>query len=206
MNDYMMINVNGFIFHFGFNSSADGFGVFVDFEDGMVKGAIKNNDSKFFSSLQSLLSNSEELHAVYTMSIFEDHYTGHCGWGRLRDVYSFEDLENFKLQAQITLKSPIASEQAKKNSEKLIEELYKKYSPPAPKERTPEEEAKYVFGKNRGKIRLKIALRDGYKCFNCDHNKEDSLCIVQKDVDPFNYDLDNLFFRCRKCMRKYKNK
>ncbi|MCF1193259.1 hypothetical protein LRR18_16840, partial [Mangrovimonas sp. AS39] len=63
-----------------------------------------------------------------------------------------------------------------------------------------------LYEKRKPKLRIKLVIRDGYKCDNCGKDKEDSLCVIQKEVHNTNYELDNLILRCRSCMNKLKKK
>jgi len=70
------------------------------------------------------------------------------------------------------------------------------------KVKTPEERAKASYERRKPKTRVKLVIRDGYKCVDCGHNEEDSLCITQKEKDALNYEIDNLHLKCRRCLRK----
>ena len=198
------IEVDGFEFQFGcMGYLFPGLGAYINFYDPKIKTAIENKDPVFFEAIKSLLNESAELHALHTFSNFEYYYLQGNGWEILTTYhYSFDDLEKLKKQAYLVLESKRADKDQRKTAQTLLDVLSGNYKFPPPPEKSPEEKAKATFDRKRDKIRLKLVVRDGYKCVNCGEDKENSLCLTQKVKDPLNYELDNLHLKCRKCMRK----
>lgn len=196
------IEIDGFEFQFGdmghFNK---GIGTYINFYNPAIKIAIEKDDPKFFIALKKLFKQSEEFDSLYTLTNFEYYYLQGNGWSSLMQDYSFDNLENFKRQANIVLNSKHATNDQLINAQTILDVLSGNYKFPPEPEKSPEEKAKSAFDRKKDKIRLKLVIRDGYKCHDCGQDKENSLCIIQKEKDPLNYELENLHLKCRRCMR-----
>lgn len=199
------IEINGFQFQFG-NMGYDwrGLGSFVNFSNTKIKSAIENDDPLFYESLKELFNQSDELHALYTFEHFEHYELQGNGWKALTDHYSFDTLENYKSLAIIVLNSNKSNQRQLKTAQTLLDVLSGKYKYPPSPEKSPEEKARSSFENKKDKLRLKLVIRDTYRCSDCESNKEGSLCIDQKVKDIYNYDIENLLLRCRKCFNKAK--
>lgn len=206
MSYIINIDINGFNFQFGDNPFGQGLCAYINFDDDQIQEALDSQDSEFFEALKKLCDQREEIHALYTMTHFE-HYNlqGH-GWRALHEHYNFNSLQNFKRQADIVLASDNATDHQIKTARTLLDVLNGDYKYPKPPEKSPAEKARASFEKKKPKLRLKLTIRDGYKCDNCSKNTEDSLCIMKKDNDVDSYELDNLVLRCRSCINKLKKK
>jgi len=199
------VKVNGFILSFGrmFDGSL---GVYINFEDEATKEPINNQDLKFFQSLKELSEISEELDAVYQMHGFEHYHLQGHGWHSLIRYHDFASQERYKKMAVLVLSSKIADEEDKKTAQTIIDVLSGNYKFPPPPEKSPEEKAKAAFDRKRDKLKLKIVVERGYKCDNCEHSVENSLCIIRKDEKIHNYEIENLVLRCRSCTSKIRAK
>ncbi len=206
MSYIINIEINGYTFQFGDNPFNYGVGTFINFHDDKIKEAIDTQNPDFFEALNQLFLKSEELDALYTITNFE-HYNlqGH-GWAALEEHYSFNDLEIFKRKALIVLSCNEANPEQLETAQTIIDILNGEYIFPPPPEKSPEKQAKALFQKKKSKLRLKLTIRDGYKCIDCGLDRENSLCIVQNKIDAFNYEVENLILRCRSCMNKAKKK
>lgn len=60
----------------------------------------------------------------------------------------------------------------------------------------------YYYGKDWGKIRMKILERDNNKCVNCGSPDRLEIHHTDKWLNSKNNNLDNLITLCRKCHRK----
>lgn len=200
------IDVNGFKFQFGEITLSRSLGVFIDFEDEKIKYAIDTKCTDFLNAIQSVFSMSGELDALYTMTNFERNYLQPHGWDSLKRDYNFNGLEEFKRKALIVLGSSNANEQQLNSARTIIDVLEGNYIHPPKPEKSPEQKARDAFERKKSKLRLKLTIRDGYKCCDCGLDKENSLCVVQKQVDNFNFEADNLVLRCRSCMNKARKK
>ena len=200
------VKINDFTFKVGnLDYPVFGFGAFINFEDEDINLAIKNGDDSFYSAIKALINMHEELDALYTMKYFRrDSLCGH-EWYALKERYSFEYLEKFKRKALIVLNSKLADDDHRYNAQTIINILNGNLIPRRP-EKSPEEKAKSAFENKKPGLRLKLTIRDGYKCDCCSKNTEGSLCIIRKDNENDSYEIDNLLLRCRSCISKHKNK
>lgn len=201
------IEVNGFDLSFGNMGMDHGIGLYIDFENEKIKKAIEENDPTLTEAIQTMFNNHELLDAQYTMDSFEHYILQGHGWDSLMESYSFKGLSEFKYKAELILaNAEDTSDYQRQIAQTILDTLDgngPRYERP---EKTPEEKAKATFERKKPKLRLKLVMRDGYNCDNCGKDKEDSLCIIQKEKSDSNYELDNLTLRCRGCMNKMNRK
>lgn len=201
------IEIDGFEFQFGHMGYCNrGLGCFVNFTNTEIKCAIESSDELFYKAIKKLFNKSEELHALYTFENFEHYELQGGGWKNLLQHYSFENLEYFKSQAIMVLSSKQADLYQLKMAQTLLDVLNGKYKYPPVPEKSPEEKARSSFENKKDKLRLKLVIRDTYRCVTCGKNKEGSLCISQKSKDLYDYDLDNLILLCRGCFNRHNKK
>ncbi len=201
------IEINGFVFQFGeMGYQSNGIGCFVSFSDQKIKEAIESENPELNKAIKELLNQSQELDALYTMTHFTHYQLQGNDWRHLKDYYSFNSLQKFSDQASIVLKSKHADERQINTAKTLLDVLNGTYIAPPPIEKSPEQKARSSFEKKRDKLRLKLVIRDTYKCVDCGMTKDNSLCIAQKVKDSYNYELDNLILRCRGCLNRSNNK
>jgi hypothetical protein len=201
------IEVNGFELSFGNMGMGYGAGLFIDFENEKIKEAIIADNPEFHDAINWVFNNHELIVAQYTMDNFEHYQLQGHGWQSLLENYNFTGLTRFKFQAELVLANEEhTSDYQRQIARTVLDTL--NGNPPhyEPPEKTPEEKAKASFDRKKPKLRTKLVIRDGYKCDNCGKDKEDSLCIIQKEVHNTNYELENLTLRCRSCMNKMKKK
>lgn len=199
----MNIELNGFNFKFGnFGNPIGGIGAFINFEDDKIKKAVSSGDDDLYSAICELLQCGEELDALYTITNFENYELQGHGWDSMQEHCSFKTLEEYKRKATVVLNSKKADADQLATAKTIISILDGNYIRPTPPEKSPEEKRKALFEKKKPKLRLSLVIRDGYKCVDCSGSQEGSLCIVQKNVDLDNYEVDNLVLKCRKCMKK----
>jgi len=201
------IEINGYEFKFGYlGYPYGGLGVYIDFDNEKIKRDISLKSDDLLEAIKELFHCSAELDALYTITNFEMHELQGRGWEALTQYNSFNTLERYKQKALIVLNSKIADAEQLATASTIISILEGNYIFPPPVEKTPEQKAKIAFDKNKNRLKLKLTVKLGYFCDNCATNKENSLCLVQKTKDPFNYDLENLTLRCRGCINKLKPK
>ncbi|CZL44862.1 HNH endonuclease (plasmid) [Legionella pneumophila] len=207
MSYSMNIEVNEFPFQFGRMAyQTPSIGIFIDFSNVKIKEAIETGNENFYNAIKSVLSQGDEIDALYEMTNFE-HYAlqGH-GWRALTEYYDFASLEKFKFQAELVLASKHANEEQLRVARTIIDVLNGTYKFPPPPERSPEEKAKAAFERKKPKLKLKLTIDRGYKCDQCGNSTENSLCLIRRDNSILNYEIDNLVLRCRKCMNKMRSK
>lgn len=199
--------VNGFNLGFGNMGLGYGLGLFIDFTNDKIKKALEENDPTLTKAIQTAFSNHELIESQYMMDTFEVYYLQGHGWHSLMQNYPFRALCEFKEKAELILSNQDRTTDYQREVAQNILDTLNGNSPIYKQpEKSPEEKAKSSFERKKPKLRTKLVIRDGYKCDNCGKDKEDSLCIVQKEAHQTNYELDNLTLRCRSCMKKNKNK
>lgn len=207
MNYSINLRVNGFIFQFGNISYQGGLGLFIDFSDDLIKEAIKNNDKKLLEAFSEVINQSELLDAQYTMETFEHYYLQGQGYEYLNYNYRLNGLLELKQKAELIINNAInCSEYEIKIANNILNTLDGRPPRKILPEKTPAQKAKAAFERKKEKFRLKLTIRDGYKCFKCGNDKENSLCVVKKDNLNESYDFDNLILKCRSCHTKESNK
>tara|TARA_R110000868_G_scaffold335547_1_gene596421 strand:+ start:10871 stop:11497 length:627 start_codon:yes stop_codon:yes gene_type:complete len=201
------IEVNGFELSFGEMGLGHKIGLFIDFQNENIKQAIEESDPLLTEAIQIMFNNHELLDAQYMMDNFEYYYLQGHGWDSLMESYSFKGLSDFKQKAELVLANEEHTSDHQRDIAKTLLDTLNgnppRYERP---EKTPEEKAKATFDRKKPKLRTKLVIRDGYKCDNCGTDKEDSLCVIQKEAHNMNYELENLALRCRSCMTKLRNK
>lgn len=193
-------NCNGFELMYFSDSSLSDEGVLIEFNEKNIE-AIRGHDLAIFDALNELYDSAEVIRAFNAIYDMRCCYRD-CEFN-IRDFnMSFSGQKKLYDQANLVLNHASSNEDDKKMAASIIDNLENGPPPYKPVERTPEEKAKRAFDKRKPKIRLKLVIRDGYRCVHCGQDEEDSLCVVQKEKDDFNYELDNLVFKCRKCLNK----
>lgn len=192
-------------------------GICLNLEDEEIVSLINNYPEVLAERLQEIMPHVIFREAHYQMHWIADENGRRDDYGRRDDFCyqwkdyfrscDFKELSKLKVQAELILNNQDScSPRAINNAKIVLECLNGNYPPTYYKEKTPEEKAKASYERKKPKLRTKLVIRDGYKCDNCGKDKEDSLCIIQKEAHNTNYELNNLTLRCRGCMNKMKKK
>jgi hypothetical protein len=193
------VTINGFPIEYGRMNMSNSFGVYLNFEDDLIKKAILDSEPLLLSAIKEVLSLSEEIDALYVFKHF-NYYLENGSWSRITENYSFVALNKFLKQAEIVLKSQSIDEVAKKNAQCLIDIL--NGNPPPSKELTEVEKKQRKFQKTRNKLFKQLIERDGYECHVC---KTASDLRVSHEISLTKggeSEMNNLRLKCRKCVNK----
>ncbi len=199
MSFQFKVTVNGFNFMFG-NDLHNNIGLFLNFSDPAIIHSIMHREKNFYDALMRAMEESELWESQYLMEVFEHYYLQH-GYEALQDDYSFESLTNFKNKAELILSHEDSSDYQRKVAQRIVDTLQGRPPRSVRPEKSPEEKAKNKFNNAKPALRLKVTIRDGYKCELCGCDNP-GLALVKKDKNNDSYELDNLILRCRKCAKK----
>lgn len=204
--------VDGYVFRCGLLTTRSVLGICINLEDEQILSLL-DEPEKLASCLKQIIPQlkfSEAHNTFYEMA--DDNGILRSGsywrqWQEFIEEKSYISLTQMKEQAQMLLNhSEHCEDRAIANAKIFLECLEGNYPERYHREKTPEENEKASFDKKKPKLRLKLTIRDGYKCDGCGKTKEDSLCVVKKDTMNSSIELDNLVLRCRPCINKLKSK
>jgi hypothetical protein len=187
-------------------------GIVINLEDESIIDLIYNNPKKLASCIKNLVPEIifQEAHRKMHWLANEDGHLHHGSyWNQWEEYFSgksFKKLEKIKMQAECVLTNERSLPLAIKNAKIVLECLNGNFPERYVKEKSPEEKARAAFERKKPKLRLKLTIRDGYKCDTCSKDTEGSLCIIRKNNESDSYEIDNLLLRCRSCIRKHTNK
>jgi len=197
--------INGFNLGYISDSTLNTGSVVIEFNKSNIE-ALENCDEDFFTAIRHVFAESGFISARNKINDF-------LCWHRRDDTQGIAstlfNIRSFSAQKEvydaaeliINLDRDDISGDLKSMAKTIIHILNDEFVYKA-KVKTPEEKAKSSYERRKPKIRVKLVIRDGYKCVDCGHNEEDSLCITQKEKDALNFKIDNLHLKCRRCLRK----
>lgn len=208
MGYLLNIQIDEFELDFGDIGFAKYFGpgVWLNFEDPTIEEAIKNKSQNLLDALFKLYQQKDEIQALHMMDEFERYHLQGHGWRALIDNYDYPAQQNFHKQALLVVNSQRADASQIKTANTIIGVLDGTYKLPPPPEKSPQEKALASFQRKKTKLKVKLVIRDTYKCKYCGKNDEDSLCVIKKDRDNESYELDNLILSCRRCINMNRKK
>lgn len=186
-------------------------GICINIEDEEILHRLNNDPQSFIQCIKKIIPDVIFNQAHQKMYRLADNDGAREGyWNQWQDYIGgcdYKKLSKLKNQAELILNNQEGCEPRAINNAKIVLECLKGNFPPRyVRIKSPEEIAKQLFEKKKPKLKLKLAIKEGYKCTHCGHDKEDSLCIIQKDKNIASYELDNLKLVCRSCINKHKTK
>ena len=201
---------NGFVFKAGLMTSRSVLGICINLDDEKILQLV-NNPELLAECLQEIIPNiifneaHRELYHIADQNGYRGQY--YHQWEEYFSELGYQSLTKLKNQAELVLNHcDECDPRAVNNAKIVIECLNGNFPPRYVKEKSATEIAKASFEKKKPKLRLKLVIRDGYKCAFCAKDTEDSLCIVKRDYGNESLELENLILSCRRCINLNRKK